>query len=153
MRVTIKASELPSRVGQELEPSSWLEISQERVNAFADATDDHQFIHVDPARAARTPLGGTIAHGFLTLSLLPGLTAETAPEIEDLAMVINYGADKLRFLHPVRVGSRIRVRQQYLEASERRPGQWLLKTLVTVEIENEAKPALVAETLTLLFVR
>jgi acyl dehydratase len=152
MRETIKASELPSRVGLELEPSSWLEISQARVDAFADATNDHQFIHVDPERAARTPFGGTIAHGFLTLSLLPCLTAETAPEIEGLALVVNYGADKLRFLQPVRVGSRIRARQQCLEASEKRPGQWLVRNLVTIEIENEAKPALVAETLTLFFV-
>jgi acyl dehydratase len=152
MHETIKASELPVRVGHELEPSSWLEISQERVGRFADATNDHQFIHVDPERAARTPFGGTIAHGFLTLSLLPFLTAEKAPAIENLVMAINYGADKLRFVQPVRVGSRIRARQQYLEATEKRPGQWLLRTLVTVEIEHEAKPALVVETLALFFV-
>lgn len=152
MRGTISASELPSRIGQELEPSSWLEISQERVDRFADATDDHQYIHVDPERAARTPFGGTIAHGFLTLSLLPRLTAEKAPAIEGAVMGLNYGADKLRFVQPVRVGSRIRARQQYLEATERRPGQWLVRTLVTVEIEHEAKPALVAETLALFFV-
>jgi acyl dehydratase len=152
MRGTITAGELPSRVGQELEPSSWLEISQERVDRFADATDDRQFIHVDPERAARTPFGGTIAHGFLTLSLLPRLTAEKAPAIEGMVMGLNYGADKLRFVQPVRVGSRIRARQQYLEATEKRPGQWLLRMLVTVEIEHEAKPALVAETLALFFV-
>ncbi len=152
MRETIKAADLPSRVGQELEPSSWLEISQERVDRFADATDDHQFIHVDPERAAGTSFGGTIAHGFLTLSLLSRLAAEKAPAIEGLVMGINYGADKLRFVQPVRVGSRIRARQQYLEATERRPGEWLLKTLVTVEIEHQAKPALVAETLRLFIV-
>jgi acyl dehydratase len=152
MRGTITANELRSRVGQELEPSSWLEISQERVDRFADATDDHQFIHVNPERAAQTPFGGTIAHGFLTLSLLPFLTAEKAPAIEGMLMGVNYGADKLRFLQPVRVGSRIRARQQYLEATEKRPGQWLLRTLVTVEIEHEAKPALVAETLALFYV-
>jgi acyl dehydratase len=152
MRETIKAGDLSSRVGQELEPSSWMEISQERVDRFADATNDHQFIHVDRERAAQSSFGGTIAHGFLTLSLLPFLTAEQAPEIEGLAMCINYGIDKLRFLQPVRVGSRIRARQQYLEASEKRPGQWLVRTLVTVEIENETKPALVAEILALFFV-
>jgi acyl dehydratase len=152
MHETIKAGDLPLRVGQELEPSSWLEISQQRVDRFADATDDHQFIHVDPERAARTPFGGTIAHGFLTLSLLPRLTAEKAPAIAGVVMALNYGADKLRFLQPVRVGSRIRARQQYLEATEKRPGQWLVRTLVTVEIENETKPALVAETLALFFV-
>ena len=152
MRETIKAGDLPSRVGQELEPSSWLEISQQRVDRFADATDDHQFIHVDPERAARTPFGGPIAHGFLTLSLLPLLTAEKAPPIEGLVMRMIYGTDKLRFVQPVRVGSRIRARQQYLEASEKRPGQWLVRILVTVEIENETKPALVAEILALFFV-
>jgi acyl dehydratase len=152
MRGTITANELPSRVGQELEPSSWLEISQERVDRFADATDDHQYIHVDPERAARTPFGCTIAHAFLTLRHCP-LTAEKAPQIEGLAMCINYGIDKLRFLQPVRVGSRIRARQQYLEATEKRPGQWLVRNLVTVEIENEPKPALVAETLLLLLLQ
>lgn len=152
MRETIAASELPSRASQELEPSSWLEITQDRIDRFADATDDHQYIHVDPERAARTPFGGTIAHGLLTLSLLPRLIAERAPAIEGLVMGMIYGTDRVRFLQPVRVGSRIRARQQYLEAREKQPGQWLVRSLVTVEIENEAKPAMVAEILGLYFV-
>jgi acyl dehydratase len=147
MQKPIKSSELPALVGQECEPSSWFEITQDRVNRFADATNDHQFIHVDEAQAARTPFGGTIAHGFLTLSLIPFLTAERAPAFEGLVMGINYGTDKVRFLQPVRVGSRVRAHQQYLAVTEKNPGQWLIKTLVTIEIEGQAKPALVAETL------
>jgi len=153
MTETIKASELPSLVGQELEPSSWLEITQERVNQFADATNDHQFIHVDPEKAAQTPFRGTIAHGFLTLSLVPCLTTEKAKEIEGVVMGINYGSDKVRFLNPVRVGSRIRARQVLLEATEKSPGQWLTKTAVTIEIENQQKPAMIAETLGMVIVR
>jgi acyl dehydratase len=147
MSQTIKSSDLPSLVGQESEPSSWFEISQDRVNRFADATNDHQFIHVDEAQAARTPFGGTIAHGYLTLSLIPFLTAERTPAFEGLVMGINYGSDKVRFLQPVPVGSRVRARQTYLEVTEKNPGQWLVKSLVTIEIENAAKPALIAETL------
>lgn len=150
---TVKAHELPSLVGEELEPSSWLEITQERVNRFADATDDHQFIHVDPDRAAQTPFGGPIAHGFLTLSLLPFLMAEKARKVEGTVMGINYGSDKVRFLHPVRVGSRIRARQVLLEASEKIPGQWLTKTAVTIEIENQKKPAMIAEMLAITVVK
>lgn len=149
----IAASELTTLPGRELEPSDWLEISQERVDLFATATNDHQFIHVDADRAAQTPFGGTIAHGFLTLSLLPYLCAQREPAFEGLEMVINYGCDRVRFLQPLRVGSRIRARQQYLEAKQKRPGQWLVKRLVTVEIENESKPALVAESLSLLYVK
>ena len=149
MNETIKSSELLSLVGQEPGPSSWFEITQDRVNRFADATNDHQFIHVDLDQAARTPFGGTIAHGYLTLSLIPFLTAERSPAFEGLVMAINYGSDKVRFLQPVRVGSRVRSHQKYLEVLERSPGQWLIKTRVTIEIENEAKPALIAETLAL----
>jgi acyl dehydratase len=149
---TIKASELPTLQGREPDPSAWMEIDQERVDRFADVTGDHQFIHVDPGRAAATPFGGTIAHGFLTLSLLPHLTAPQTPAIEGLQMAVNYGCDRLRFLQPLRVGSRVRARQKYLEITEKRPGQWLLRSLVTVEIEHQAKPALVAETLTLFVV-
>jgi len=149
----IKSFDLPALVGQEREPSSWFEITQDRVNRFADATNDHQFIHVDEAQAAQTPFGGTIAHGFLTLSLIPFLTAEKAPAFEGLVMGINYGTDKVRFLQPVRVGSRVRARQQYLEVTEKNPGQWLIKTLVTIEIEGQAKPALVAETLAIFVIK
>ena len=150
MSRTMTAAELPSLAGRETRPSSWFEITQERVDRFADATHDHQFIHVDAERAAQTPLGGTIAHGFLTLSLIPHLTQEHMPAFAGLAMIFNYGTDKVRFLQPVRVGSRVRTRQKYLEVVEKNPGQWLLKSEVTVEIEDQPKPALVAETLLML---
>ncbi|HSD68400.1 MAG TPA: MaoC family dehydratase [Woeseiaceae bacterium] len=153
MSKTIQASELPGLIGQEFPPSPWIEITQERVNLFADATNDHQFIHVDPDKAARTPFGGTIAHGFLSLSLLSYLNAQSAMIPDGLVMAVNYGSDKVRYLAPVRVGRRIRSRQKLLEASEKRPGQWLAKTAVTVEIEGESTPALVAEILSLYIVR
>jgi len=152
MTETINAKTIPTLAGRELEPSSWLEITQDRVNRFADATEDHQFIHVDPEKAALTPFGGPIAHGYLTLSLLPFLTDEKASKIDGLIMAINYGSDRVRFLSPVPVGSRIRARQKILEVTEKRPGQWLFKTLVTVDIENAEKPALVAETLSVMVV-
>jgi acyl dehydratase len=152
MNKTIKVSEFPSLVGEELEPSSWIEITQERVNQFAEATNDFQFIHVDPEKAAQTPFGGPIAHGFLSLSLLSYLNAQTAIYPENLVMGINYGSDKVRYLMPVRVGQKIRSKQTILEVSEKSPGQWLLKTAVTVEIEGEKTPALVAEILSMLVV-
>lgn len=150
---TIKAHELPSLVGQETEPSSWFEVTQERVNRFADATNDHQFIHIDQEKAAQTPFGGTIAHGFLTLSLVPFLTAEKARQVEGVEMGINYGSDKVRFLQPVPVGSRIRARQVLREAVEKKPGQWLTRTTVTIEIEDQERPALIAEFIAMLIVK
>lgn len=152
MTETIKATDLPTLIGSELAPSDWLEITQERVNQFADATNDFQFIHVDPDKAAQTPFGGPIAHGFLSLSLLSYLNAQTAVIPENLAMGINYGSDKVRYLLPVRVGKRIRSRQTILDVTEKSPGQWLMKTAVTVEIENEETPALVAEILSMFVV-
>jgi acyl dehydratase len=150
---TIKAADLAGLAGRELPPSSWFEITQERVDRFAQATNDHQFIHVDPQRAAQTPLGGTVAHGYLCLSLIPFLTAETADTVDGLAMALNYGCDRVRFLHPVRVGSRVRARQKYLKVEEKRPGQWLISNRVTIEIEGEERPALIADTLALYFIR
>ena len=149
---TVKAEDLPKLAGKELDPSPWLEITQERVNQFAEATNDFQFIHVDPEKAARTPFGGPIAHGFLSLSLLSYLNVQTAVVPENLAMGINYGSDKIRYLMPVRVGKRIRSKQKILEVNEKSPGQWLMKTAVTVEIEGEETPALVAEILSMLVV-
>lgn len=149
MTKTIAASDLPTLVGTELEPSSWLEITQERINLFADATDDHQFIHVDPERAAKTPFGGTIAHGFLTLSMLPFLSLESAILPEGLVMGVNYGSDKVRFLQPVRAGKRIRACQKVLDVTEKKPGHWLIKNALTVEIEDEKVPALIAEILSM----
>ena len=140
---------MPALIGRQLPPSSWLEITQERVNQFADATDDKQFIHVDPERAAQAPFGGTIAHGFLTPSLISVLAAEHSIKPEGLKMVLNYGSDKVRFLHPVAVGSRIRALQKVLEVKQKSPGQWLLKLLVTIEIENIEMPALSAEVITM----
>ena len=142
-------ADLMAAAGRELQPSQWLEISQDRVNQFADATNDHQFIHVDPERAARTPFGGTIAHGFLTLSLIIALVRDEMPVPEGAEVTVNYGSDKVRYLAPVRVGQRIRARQTILEVAEKKPGQWLIKTNVTIEIEGSAKPALVAEILLL----
>jgi len=149
---TIPASELGALAGRELAPSSWFKMTQERINQFADATNDHQFIHVDPEKAARTPFGGPIAHGFLSLSLLSYLNAQISIVPENLAMGINYGSDKVRYLAPVRVGKRIRSRQKVLEVSEKKPGQWLMKNEVTVEIEGEETPALVAEILSMLVI-
>jgi len=152
MTKTIKAEDLPSLVGTELAPSPWIEITQERVNQFADATNDHQFIHVDPEKAAQTPFGGPIAHGFLSLSLLSYLNEQSAIVPENVVMGINYGSDKVRYLMPVRVGKRIRSRQTVLEVTEKKPGQWLIKNDVTVEIEGEETPALVAEILSMMIV-
>lgn len=152
MPATVSAAELPSLVGTELGVTDWLLIDQDRVNAFADATLDHQFIHVDPDKAAMTPFGGTIAHGFLTLSLLPHFLESAVVPIEGTLMAINYGTDKVRFIQPVKVGSRIRARAVLADADERKPGQWLLKETVTVEIEGEDKPAMVAEALMLFFI-
>jgi len=152
MSKTIKVEELPGLVGTDLEPSPWIEITQERVNQFADATNDHQFIHVDPEKAAQTPFGGPIAHGFLSLSLLSYLNEQSAVFPENLALVINYGSDKVRYLAPVRVGKRIRSRQTVVEMNEKKPGHWLMKCAVTVDIENEETPALVAEILSMLVI-
>jgi acyl dehydratase len=149
----IKADEFAKLVGRELEPSPWLEITQERVNQFADATNDQQFIHVDLEKAKQTPFGGTIAHGFLSLSLLSYLNAQNGIVPEGLVMGINYGSDKVRFLAPVSVGKRIRSRQTILEVTEKKPGQWLIKTDVSVEIEGEETPALIAEILSMYVVQ
>jgi acyl dehydratase len=153
MAKTVSSEEFAKLAGTELEPSSWMEITQQRVNQFADATEDHQFIHLDPEKAARTPFGGTIAHGYLTLSLLVHLNRENAVTPEGLSMVINYGSDKVRFLAPVRVGSRIRSLQKILEVTQKSAGTWLIKTAVTVEIENGPKPAMMAEVLLMYVVR
>ncbi len=147
------AADLQAKLGEEVGVSDWVTVDQERIDAFADATLDHQYIHVDPERAAQTPFGTTIAHGFLTLSLLPHLTGGIIPVPDGTVMAINYGSDRLRFLSPVKSGSRVRARVKLVDATEKSPGQWLVKSDVTVEIDGEPKPALVAETLTLFFVQ
>jgi len=134
-----------ARVGEEIGVSGWLAIEQARIDAFADATEDHQFIHVDPEAATSTPFGGTIAHGFLTLSLLSRLASEVMLIPADAKMVVNYGLDRLRFLSPVRSGKRIRARFILDSVEEKAAGQLLIRHQVTVEIEDEDRPALVAE--------
>ena len=143
--------EIRGRTGQEIGVSSWLTIDQERISAFADATEDRQFIHVDPRAAAQTPFGGTIAHGFLSLSLLSRMAAEVILVPDSTRMIVNYGLDRVRFLAPVRSGKRVRGRFSLDCVEEKAAGQILLHHLVTVEIEDEDKPALSAVWLTLLF--
>ena len=141
----VSTDELLALIGQEVGVSDWIEINQARIDAFADCTEDHQFIHVDPEAAAKTPFGGTIAHGFLTLSLMSQMSYQAAPVLQGVAMGVNYGFDKLRFLQPVRAGSRVRGRFRLISAEEKGPGRWLIKNEVTVEIEGGDKPALIAE--------
>lgn len=140
-----------ARIGQEVGTSSWLTIDQARIDAFADATEDRQFIHVDPAAAAQTPFGGTIAHGFLSLSMLPRMAAEAMLIPERIKMGVNYGLDQVRFLAPVRSGKQVRGRFTLDSVEERAPGQVLMHHTVTVEIEGEDKPALTAVWLTMTF--
>jgi acyl dehydratase len=140
-----------SRVGVEVGVSSWLTVDQVRIDAFAEATEDRQFIHTDPAAAAQTPFGGTIAHGFLSLSLLSRMAADAMLIPDGVKMAVNYGLDRVRFLAPVRSGSRVRGRFTLDSIEERVPGQVLMRHIVTVEIEGEDKPALTAMWLGLIF--
>ncbi|MFP5441440.1 MAG: MaoC family dehydratase [Gammaproteobacteria bacterium] len=150
----VAPADLASYIGKDLGTSEWFQIDQKRINAFADATLDHQFIHVNPEMAKATPFGTTIAHGYLTVSLLPYLQANMPDMIlpQGLKMGMNYGFDKLRFMAPVKVDKRVRARAKLLAADEKKPGQWLLKFEYTIEIEGEEKPALVAEWLLMYFV-
>ncbi len=145
-------AEIRDRIGQEVGVSSWLTMDQQRINEFADATEDRQFIHTDPEAAARTPFGGTIGHGFLSLSMLSRMAAEAMLVPDSIKMAVNYGLDRVRFIAPVRSGKRIRGRFRLDSVDEKAPGQLLLRHTVTVEIEGEEKPALTAEWLGLLFV-
>ncbi|MCC9009289.1 MULTISPECIES: MaoC family dehydratase [Pseudomonas] len=148
----VPVTELSQYVGKELGRSDWLKIDQQRINLFAEATGDFQFIHVDPEKAAKTPFGGTIAHGFLTLSLIPKLIEDILVLPEGLKMVVNYGLDSVRFIQPVKVNSQVRLKVDLAEVVEKKPGQWLLKAIATLEIEGEEKPAYIAESLSLCFV-
>ncbi|QPN46060.1 MaoC family dehydratase [Priestia aryabhattai] len=148
----VSVTELSQYVGKELGRSDWLKIDQQRINLFAEATGDFQFIHVDPDKAAKTPFGCTIAHGFLTLSLIPKLMEDILVLPEGLKMVVNYGLDSVRFIQPVKVGSKVRLKVDLGEVTEKKPGQWLLKATATLEIEGEEKPAYIAEPLSLCFV-
>ena len=139
------------KVGQEVGVSDWIEIDQARIDAFAAVTEDRQFIHVDPEAAARTPFGGTVAHGFLTLSLLSRMAADAMLIPEGVRMGVNYGFERVRFMAPVRSGKRVRGRFTLERLDEKRPGQWQFTHHVTVEIEGEEKPALVADWIGLIF--
>ena len=144
--------EIAEKVGEDYGTSEWVEISQERINQFAEATGDHQFIHVNEEMAKMTPFGGTIAHGFLTLSMIPYLSANSdIPRPDGIKMGINYGGNKTRFLNPVRSGKRIRAHYKLLEMAEKRPGQWQQTVEITIEIEGEEKPALICEWMTMFF--
>ena len=144
--------EIRSKVGEEIGVSGWLTIDQKRIDEFADATDDHQFIHIDPDGAARTPLGGTIGHGFLSLSLLSRMAADAMLVPDSIKMALNYGLNRVRFIAPVKSGKRIRGRFRLDSVEEKAPGQLLLCHTVTVEIEGEERPAMTAEWLGLLFI-
>ena len=144
--------EIRGRIGEEVAVSGWLTIDQQRITAFADATEDRQFIHVDPEMAAQTPFGGTVAHGFLSLSMLSRMAAEAMLVPDSLKMAVNYGLDRVRFIAPVRSGRQIRGRFRLNSVEEKAPGQILLRHTVTVEIDGEDRPALTAEWLGLLFV-
>ena len=149
----ISTIELAALVGQRVGTSPWVLIDQGRIDRFAEVTEDHQFIHVDPERAAReAPFGGTVAHGYLTLSLLGGLFTQAVPPLEGASMMVNYGLNAVRFLAPVRAGRRVRVHYGLKQASQRQPGQWLLVFTASMEIEGEERPALAAENVLLVTV-
>ena len=144
----VPAEKLVDYVGQDIGSSDWFEVDQDRINMFADSTLDHQFIHVDTEKA--TPLfGSTIAHGFLSLSLLPHLTSQAVLAPENLKMVFNYGLDKVRFINPVNVGSKVRTHSKCVSVDDKGDGRYLMKTEVTMEIEGVEKPAYIAETLSM----
>ncbi|MGM4987498.1 MaoC family dehydratase [Tardiphaga sp. 215_C5_N2_1] len=151
MSAMIERDAYIAMVGKEVGVSPWHVMDQKRIDAFAAATEDFQFIHVDPARAAATPFGSTIAHGFLTMSMLSVFSYEALPQLADVAMGVNYGTDKIRFVSPVKAGARIRGRFTLTEATLRKPKELFTRTHVTVEIEGEDKPALVADWLGLVY--
>jgi acyl dehydratase len=148
-RTVTTIDQLRELVGQEIGVGQWVEITQDQVNQFADVTGDHQYIHVDPERAAKTPFGGTIAHGFLTLSMLPLLSRDREGVKLDLGvkMAVNYGLNRVRFISPVRVGRRIRMRSKLLSVDEVSPNVYQTIYQQTVELEGSDKPAMVAETI------
>ncbi|WP_198171985.1 MaoC family dehydratase [Pseudohalioglobus lutimaris] len=148
MRIVPK-DELVNEIGKKFEPGKWVTLDQQRINAFADCTEDHQFIHIDEEKAAQTPFGGTIAHGFLTLSMLVKMIEGIGIAPENVVMGINYGFDKVRFLAPVRAGKRVRVHAEVLDVTTKDGSRFLIKQGISVEIEGEETPALVAEWLSM----
>jgi acyl dehydratase len=151
MALNVSRDEALELVGKEVGLSDWLAIEQTRIDTFADATNDHQFIHVDPAAAAQTPFGSTIAHGFLSLSLLTDLAGKNGIHLDDTTFVVNYGINKLRFLSPVKVDDQVRARVTLNKFEEKRPGQYLITMGVVIELQNQEKPALIAEWLVMAF--
>ena len=144
----VPAEKLQEYIGKEIGVSDWFPIDQERINKFAEVTEDHQFIHIDSEKA--TPLfGSTIAHGFLSLSLIPHLTAQTVLAPENLKHVFNYGLDKVRFINPVNVGSKVRTHSKVISVDDKGEGRYLIKTEITMEIKGIEKPAFVAESLSM----
>jgi acyl dehydratase len=143
--------EIRNRIGTEIGVSGWIPIDQQAIDTFADVTGDHQFIHVDPEAAAKTPFGGTVAHGFLTLSLLSQMAAGVMLIPPTIRMAVNYGFEKIRFIAPVRSGKRVRGRFTLISAEEKKPGQWQFLHHVVVEIEGEEKPALTADWIGMIF--
>ena len=144
----VPAEKLEDYVGQDIGSSEWFEVDQDRIDMFADATLDHQFIHVDEEKA--TPLfGSTIAHGCLSLSLIPHLTSQAVLAPENLKMVFNYGLDKVRFINPVNVGCKVRTHSKCVSVEDKGDGRYLMKTEVSMEIEGVEKPAYIAETLSM----
>jgi len=153
MGVTVVPKEqLADHVGTQFDPGPWLTVDQERINQFADCTEDHQFIHIDEEKAAATPFGGTIAHGFLTLSLLSKMMEGEGVWPENVVMGINYGFDKVRFLAPVRAGKRVRAHRKLVSVDQKDDNRFLMKSEISVEIEGEETPALAAEWLTMVIV-
>jgi len=145
----IAKEDIQSLIGYQGEPSPWFEIDQSRIDGFADATLDHQFIHVNPEQAKNTLFGGTIAHGLLSLSLLPHFAKHFAVKIDGAEIALNYGFDKVRFISPVKVGSEVRALSRVVEVYEKKPGKIIIKFDITIEIKDEEKPALVVQWLTL----
>lgn len=145
MVTTIKKQQIQDYIGFQAEPTPWHCVNQEQINLFAKCTLDEQYIHVDPERAKETRFGSTIAHGFLTLSMLSHFAESYSVLVEGFYMGVNSGFDKVRFIAPVRVDSRIRALAKIISIEETKPGQYRVKTEVTVEIEGEDKPALIAE--------
>jgi acyl dehydratase len=149
----VTTQDLLDQVGKTIGSSEWILVDQAMIDQFAEATGDHQFIHVDPERAKQTPFGGTIAHGFLTLSLMPMMMAKSEyPRPSGVKMGVNYGLNKVRFLAPVRSGKKVRGHIKLLELDEKRPGQWQQTVEISIEIEGEEKPALLAEWITQYFI-
>ncbi len=152
MAETVSKDDLKNYIGTETGVSDWFLIDQERINKFADVTEDHQFIHIDQEAAAKTPFGTTIAHGFLTLSLVSHLASSASIGVKGAVMGINYGTDKVRFLSPVKVNSEIRARVKLADVTEKPGNRLLIKNEVTIEIKGEDRPAMLAESLSMIVV-